>query len=273
MPASSPYSNRDARLYGLADSFRPGWVALSYARVLLNPLVYALEGVAGTVQRRWRRERRRRLVGRSYDMALELARVLPRHSRVLDIGCGSGFIAHHLSAMLGAQVTGLDVRKRADAPIQYVCFDGVRLPVPDRSFEAALLCYVLHHAQDQRAFLCEVRRVLGVGGLAVVYEDIPEGLWDRLGCRAHDRAWRSRTGPCTFRRGQEWRSLFESSGFEVVAERGLSRWRNFSHPVCRRLYVLKASAAPRPRDSSGGDNTSEGSGPGVTGHAFKIPPG
>jgi len=47
-------------------------------------------------QRRWRRERRRRKVGRAYDMALEIARCLPRQSRVLDVGCGNGFIAHHL---------------------------------------------------------------------------------------------------------------------------------------------------------------------------------
>jgi ubiquinone/menaquinone biosynthesis C-methylase UbiE len=240
MPAISPYSNRDARAYGFADSFHPGRGALSCAQVLLNPLVSAVEGVAGGLQRRWRRERRRRLVGRSYDMALELSRVLPRYSRVLDVGCGSGFIAHHLSAVLGATVTGLDLRRSADAPIDYMRYNGARFPVTDLSFDAALLCYVLHHAQDQQAFLREVRRVLRVGGMAVIYEDIPASWWDRLVCRAHDRAWRRRTGPCAFRREQEWRTLFESSGFEVITERRLSRWRNLAHPVCRRLYVLKA---------------------------------
>jgi len=42
-------------------------------------------------------------------MALEVAQVMPRHSRVLDVGCGNGFIAHHLSAMLGTDVTGIDL--------------------------------------------------------------------------------------------------------------------------------------------------------------------
>ena len=36
-------------------------------------------------------------------------KVMPRHSRVLDVGCGNGFIAHHLSAMLGTDVTGIDL--------------------------------------------------------------------------------------------------------------------------------------------------------------------
>ena len=50
------------------------------------------------------RERRRRKVGRAYDMALEIARAIPCGSEVLDVGCGNGFIAHHLSALLGKSV-------------------------------------------------------------------------------------------------------------------------------------------------------------------------
>lgn len=241
MSDATSFPNRDARAYGLADWFQPERVVLEYAQVLLNPLVSAVEGLAGGAQRRWRRERRRRLVGRSYDMALEIARVLPRGSRVLDVGCGSGYIAHHLAGVLGARVTGIDVRRRADAPIEYVCFDGAHFPAEDLSFDAVLLCYVLHHAQDQRAFLGEVRRVLRAGGLAVVYEDVPARGWDRVVCAAHDRSWRARTGPCTFRREGEWRALFESAGFEVVSERALSRWRNLAHPVRRALFVLRAT--------------------------------
>ena len=245
MSEATSYTSRDARAYGLADWFQPGRVLTAHAQVLLNPLVYAVEGLTGGVQRRWRRERRRRLVGRSYDMALEIARLLPRGRRVLDVGCGSGFIAHHLSAMLGERVSGIDVRRSVDAPIDYAAFDGAHFPAPDASFDAVLLCYVLHHAQDQPAFLREVRRVLRGGGLVVVYEDIPEAAWDAAACRAHDRAWRARTGPCTFRLWREWRRVFASSGFVVVAERRLSRWRNLTHPVRRGLYVLRTSDSHR----------------------------
>jgi len=233
-------AERFARPYEPTAPSRFCLAALGCAQVFLNPLVSAVEGVGGGARRRWRRERRRRLVGRSYDMALELARVLPRRARVLDVGCGSGFIAHHLAAILGTRVTGLDVRRRTDAPIEYLCYDGARFPVAEGSFDAVLLCYVLHHARDQRAFLAEVRRVLRAGGLAVVYEDIPEGRWDRAVCRLHERQWRGRTGPCTFRLAGGWRELFATAGFEAVAERPLSRWRNLAHPVSRRLYVLRA---------------------------------
>lgn len=245
MSNADSYTNRDPRYDGLAAWLYPERVLLNYAQVLLNPLVYAVEGAVGGIQRRWRRERRRRMVGRSYDMALELARVLPTGARVLDVGCGSGFIAHHLSALLSARVSGIDVRKSVDAPIEYAAFDGAHFPAAADSFDAVLLCYVLHHAQDQPAFLREVRRVLRDGGLVVVYEDIPEAVWDAAACRTHDRSWRTRTGPCTFRLWEEWRRVFDSNGFEVLSVRRLSRWRNVLHPVRRGLYVLRASDSCR----------------------------
>ncbi|HEX8071421.1 MAG TPA: class I SAM-dependent methyltransferase [Pyrinomonadaceae bacterium] len=212
--------------------------ATTHARPGANPLTTLLRAA----QRRHRRQRRRQTVGRAYDMALEVARVVPPRARVLDVGCGSGFIAHHLSALLGVRVVGLDVAAGAAAPIEYLRYDGARFPVPDRSFDAVLLCYVLHHAQDLAAVLNEVRRVVRAGGLVLVYEDIPQAQWDRFVCWTHDLRWRGRTGPCAFRGAGEWRALFGAHGFDVLAERPLSRWRNIAHPVCRQFYVLQARA-------------------------------
>jgi SAM-dependent methyltransferase len=199
----------------------------------------ALDGV----RRRLLRERRRRKVGRSYDMALELARVIPRYSRVLDVGCGNGYIAHHLSALLGNQVIGIDLDRMTEAPIDYRQFDGMRFPVGDQSVEAVLLCYVLHHAQDLGIVMSELRRVLRDEGLAVIYEDIPECWWDRFVCWTHNLKWQGRTGRCTFRLDSEWRSLFGFAGFELITERQLSRWRNLIHPVSRRFFLLKRKSA------------------------------
>lgn len=208
-------------------------------------IVDAVGQILHGLQRRWLRERRRRKVGRAYDMALEIARVLPRNSPVLDVGCGNGFIAHHLSAMLGAAVTGIDLDESAQAPIDYRRFDGTHFPVADQSFDGVVFCYVLHHAQDLAAILEEVRRVLRPGGVMVVYEDIPELWWDRFICWTHDLQWRGRTGPCTFRLENEWGRTFNSEGFEIQEERTLSRMRNLAHPVCRRLYVLKLASLPQ----------------------------
>ena len=193
--------------------------------------------------RRWRRELRRRKVGRAYDMALEIARAVPYGSRVLDVGCGNGYIAHHLSALLGTTVTGIDVTNTTEAQIPYWRFDGQAFPVGDKEFDAALFCYVLHHAQGLKPLLAEARRALSEGGLLVVYEDIPERGWDRIVCAIHNRKWRKRTGPCTFLSELEWRDMFASEGFELCRTRQLSRWRKVVHPVNRRFFLLRKAEA------------------------------
>ena len=104
-----------------------------------------------------------------------------RRADILDVGCGNGFIAHHLQSMLGTTVVGLDVGASTAARINYLPYDGRHFPVRDQSFDAVLLCYVLHHAQDPRLVLNEVSRVLRDGGLAIIYEDIPSIWWDRAG--------------------------------------------------------------------------------------------
>jgi ubiquinone/menaquinone biosynthesis C-methylase UbiE len=201
-----------------------------------------IEVLVSGIKRRWLRERRRRKVGRAYDMALEIARVIPKGSEILDVGCGNGFIAHHLRALLGANVLGIDVEKATDAPIDYCRSDGAKIPAADNSFDAVLACYVLHHAQDVGAVLKEMRRVLRDGGLAIIYEDIPETWWDRFVCSLHNRRWKDRTGACTFRSEAQWRNMFENFGFEVSRERQLARMRNLTHPVCRRFYLLRLSS-------------------------------
>lgn len=206
---------------------------------VFESLLRPFSAVGVGIKRRWLRERRRRKVGRAYDMALEIARVIPRGSELLDVGCGNGFIAHHLSAMLGKNVVGIDVADSTEAPIDYRQYDGRRFPVAEGSFDAVVLAYVLHHAQDVQAMMWEMRRVLRPGGVAIIYEDIPTTLWDRFICWTHDLKWRKRTGACTFRSEAGWRLLFEYGGFEVVTERQLARMRNFSHPVCRRFYLLR----------------------------------
>jgi len=99
------------------------------------------------IRRRFQRERRRRKVGRAYDMALEVARVIPFGSDILDVGCGNGFITHHLSAMLGRNALGIDLGDRAEAAIDYRRYDGAKFPLMDDSVDAVLLCYVLHHTK------------------------------------------------------------------------------------------------------------------------------
>lgn len=227
------------RVFPISQSLAPFSHEGIGPRTFLDPDQVSRASVIDGLRRRWQREHRRRMVGRAYDMALEIARIIPHGSEILDVGCGNGFIAHHLSATLNSPVIGIDLGKAVAAPIEYRRFDGARFPIENSSVDAVLLCYVLHHAGDVRVLLKEVKRVLRYGGLAVIYEDIPETWWDKGVCWIHNQQWRGRTGPCTFRRAFDWRSVFQTFGFEIVIERPLSRWRNLTHPVRRRFYALR----------------------------------
>jgi ubiquinone/menaquinone biosynthesis C-methylase UbiE len=228
-PQSSPY---------VEDSIAPPGKTVFVADRPANILVRG-------IQRRWRRYRRRRKVGRAYDMALEIAAVVPRNARVLDVGCGNGFIAHHLNAMLGTNVVGIDLDATTEAAIDYRQFDGQHFPVADGSIDAVLLCYVLHHTQRLDVVMNELRRVVSNNGLAVIYEDIPSVWWDRFVCWAHNLKWEKRTGKCVFRSDFEWTTLLISAGFDIVTERPLSRWRNLTHPVRRKFFLARFSESYR----------------------------
>jgi 2-polyprenyl-6-hydroxyphenyl methylase / 3-demethylubiquinone-9 3-methyltransferase len=95
--------------------------------------------------------------------------------RVLDIGCGGGFLAEEFAA-LGCRVTGVDPSPasigaaRAHAAgrglrIDYRVGVGEELPVPDAAFGVAYCCDVLEHVSDVNRVISETARVLKPGGL------------------------------------------------------------------------------------------------------------
>ena len=105
--------------------------------------------------------------------------------RVLDIGCGGGYLARLLAAAVapGGQVTGLDTsapaigyaRKRAAANCSFVLGVAQDLPWPDGSFDVVASTLAAHHIPDtarQDAF-GEMYRVLRPGGALLVADFRP----------------------------------------------------------------------------------------------------
>lgn len=111
---------------------------------------------------------------------------LSEGDRFIDIGCGTGFFsipALEIVKSSGA-VFALDIsdemladlwekaKKLAPAPenLHILRSDPYRLPVPDASGNAALLCNVLHEIEDKPRLLREIRRTLSPGGVLWIIE-------------------------------------------------------------------------------------------------------
>ena len=107
---------------------------------------------------------------------------------VLDVGCGAGDLCTDL-ARQGHHVTGVDnddaqlagagramTRSGAHRPPQWLRDDGQVLGhLPDGSFGAVTLVFVLHHMADPVAGLRAAWRVLRPGGRLLVAEMLPKG--------------------------------------------------------------------------------------------------
>jgi 2-polyprenyl-6-hydroxyphenyl methylase/3-demethylubiquinone-9 3-methyltransferase len=97
----------------------------------------------------------------------------PGSRRVLDVGCGAGFLANDL-AHRGHRVTGidaapstLDVARAHDQTrsAQYEIGDARALPYQDRSFDVVCAMDFLEHVESPERVIAEIGRVLAPSGL------------------------------------------------------------------------------------------------------------
>ena len=100
---------------------------------------------------------------------------LPRGSRLLDVGCGSGALVDALAAQ-GFDAHGLDPWAAQTRPGdgRFRAGQAESIPHADESFAAVCAFDVLEHADDRRA-LAELARVLEPGGL--LFASVPAYQW------------------------------------------------------------------------------------------------
>ncbi|GIX03940.1 MAG: hypothetical protein KatS3mg113_0946 [Planctomycetaceae bacterium] len=112
---------------------------------------------------KWSRWCHRHLVHRRRveQLAGGIARILPENIvSILDVGCGDGQVAYHLQNFRSElSIQGIDVIRRDQTYIPVSLYDGRRLPVPDKTFDAVMLIDVLHHVPLPQELLQECARV------------------------------------------------------------------------------------------------------------------
>jgi ubiquinone/menaquinone biosynthesis C-methylase UbiE len=102
---------------------------------------------------------------------------------VLDVGAGSGLLAAALMMTRGIRATLFDVVDNNRSPLPLQLYDGRNLPFPPRTFDIALLAFVLHHSADTGRTLSEAARV---AARLIILEDTYRGPHERLAMRWTD---------------------------------------------------------------------------------------
>jgi SAM-dependent methyltransferase len=135
----------------------------------------------------------------------DVTRHFDRDDRLLDIGCGTGWLADHFRDYTGIDGSPDAVAAAASRGRNVIEGDlGEPLPFADAAFDATVLKDVLEHVGDPGALLDEVRRVLRPGGR--VFASSPD---------AQRWVWDDYTHRRPFTRNA-YRLLFADHGFSVV---------------------------------------------------------
>lgn len=129
------------------------------------------------------------LPGRTWEgLSRALLRLAPR-ARYVDLGIGDGLLTLML-AEVAESVTAVDLSPemlrqlevrasdRSLTNIETIEGEIEDLPLPDASFDVAILSQALHHADSPLKALCEARRVLAPGGQLIL-----------LDLAAHNEEW------------------------------------------------------------------------------------
>jgi ubiquinone/menaquinone biosynthesis C-methylase UbiE len=117
---------------------------------------------------------------------LEYLRQNTHGDRLLDIGCGTGFIIN-LAKDLFAQIDGVDITQamlnQVDLSSGNITLHNTvaeKLPFEANTFDAVTAYSFLHHLEDYRPVLAEVKRVLKPGGLFYVDLEPNQQFWQGI---------------------------------------------------------------------------------------------
>jgi len=141
-----------------------------------------------------------------------LSRYVSKDARLLEVGCGTGFVAGYLKQQ-GYRIECADLfleglnycRKRGSgyAYYQYDLYD----PVFSEEFDVVLACDVIEHLEDDARVLANLNRSLKKGGILLITVPACQGIWSDIDEYAGHKRRYSR---------DEMKKKLEAAGFRVL---------------------------------------------------------
>lgn len=125
---------------------------------------------------------------RQRDATLQRLSLTPGE-RVIDIGCGPGFLCESIAASVGptGRVVGIDIseelidfaiKDRSSGSVEYRVGSAINLPAEPAQFDVAVSTQVIEYVADADAVLREMFRVLRPGGRAFIVDtDFDSWVW------------------------------------------------------------------------------------------------
>ena len=118
------------------------------------------------------------------EWLLNLAQ-FPLNASVLDIACGVGTVALHMNEVrpdLRFSLQNVSSSQLELCPRRYWLYEGsmdTLQSVPNKAFDAAMVCYALGHVEYLAEFFHNAARVLKPGGQLFVYDVQPLPGWEQ----------------------------------------------------------------------------------------------
>ena len=182
--------------------------------------VAAFDDRAPGYEQGWRGRMHHDIAGRVAELAVSV-HAAPR--RVLDVGCGTGYLLRLLAARCPqtTELTGIDAapsmieaaeRAADDRRLRFTVGAAERLPYPDDAFDLVVSTTSFDHWADQQAGLRECARVLEPGGHLVLADQfspllLPTMLAGRRGKARTPRRASQLLGAAGFH-GLAWHDLY-----------------------------------------------------------------
>lgn len=149
------------------------------------------------------------------------------HGKILDIGCGQGFLLKKISekAEPDSKIFGLDISpklceiaRRNNPKAAIIQGDAENLPFEDRQFDFVFMTETLEHLLDYNRALSEACRVLKPEGIFVV--TVPNRDWTSFDFYEPTRKKFQPVDDHYFR-FEEIKTLLENNSFKILKYRGL----------------------------------------------------